>query len=86
MYIVNLAVQITLFGLWNLFAATDNNFYIPPISSEDDLFPYGHGHRILPHPRETLIEGGAGDFIPSFPFAEAGYGEEDTRRTCIALS
>ena len=31
-------------------------------------------HRPSPHPRETLVEGEAGDLIPSFPFAEAGFG------------
>ena len=44
-----------------------------------------NGHRPLPHPRTTLGEGEAGDLIPSFPFAEAGYGEEDTRGTGIVL-
>ena len=42
-------------------------------------------HRPLPHPRETLVEGEAGDLIPSLPFAEAGYGEEDARGTRIVL-
>ena len=37
------------------------------------------GHRLSPHPRVTLSEGEAGDLIPSFPFAEAGYREEDAR-------
>ena len=45
-----------------------------------------NGHRPLPHPRTTLGEGEAGDLIPSFPFAEAGYGEEDTRGTRIVLT
>ena len=44
-----------------------------------------HGHRPLPHLRETLVEGEAGDLIPSFPFAEAGFGEEDARGTRIVL-
>ena len=42
-------------------------------------------HRPSPHPRETLVEGEAGDLIPSFPFAEAGFGEEDARGTRIVL-
>ena len=42
-------------------------------------------HRPSPHPRETLVEGEAGDLIPSFPFAEAGFGEEDARGPRIVL-
>ena len=44
-----------------------------------------HGHRPLSHPRETLVEGEAGDLIPNLPFAEASFGEEDARGTCIVL-
>jgi hypothetical protein len=35
--------------------------------------------------RETLVEGEAGDLIPSLPFAEAVFGEEDVRGTRIVL-
>ena len=44
-----------------------------------------HGHRPLPHSRETLVEGEAGDLIPSLPFAEAGFRKEDARGTRIVL-
>jgi len=66
--------------------------YIRLYLSTDDLCPpveayvrLSHGHRPLPHPRETLVEGEAGDLIPSLPFAEAGFGEEDARGTRIVL-
>ena len=59
-----------------------------PPSSASLYRIHGHsrtGHRPPPHPRATLSEGEAGDLIPSFPFAEAGYGEEDTRGARIVL-
>ena len=66
--------------------------YIRLYPSTDDICPpveayvrLSHGHRPLPHPRETLVEGEAGDLIPSFPFAEAGFGEEDARGARIVL-
>ena len=66
--------------------------YIRLYPSTDDLCPpveayvrLSHGHRPLPHPRERLVEGEAGDLIPSLPFAEAGFGEEDARGTRIVL-
>ena len=66
--------------------------YIRLYPSTDDLCPpveahvrLSHGHRLLPHPRETLVEGEAGDLIPSLPFAEAGFEEEDARGTRIVL-
>ena len=66
--------------------------YIRLYPSTDDICPpveayvrLSHGHRPLPHPRETLVEGEAGDLIPSLPFAEAGFGEEDARGTRIVL-
>ena len=45
----------------------------------------GLNHGPLPHPRETLVEGEAGDLIPSLPFAKAGFREEDARGTCIVV-
>ena len=66
--------------------------YIRLYPETDDLCPsveayihLGHGHRPIPHPREKLVEGEAGDLIPSLPFAKAGFGEEDARGTCIVL-
>ena len=66
--------------------------YIRLYPSTDDLCPpveayvrLSQGHRPLPHPEETLVKGEAGDLIPSLPFAEAGFGEEDARRTRIVL-
>ena len=44
-----------------------------------------HGHRPLPHPRETPVEREARDLIPSLPFAKDGFGEENARRTRIVL-
>ncbi len=54
----------------------------PPVKAYVRL---SHGHTPLLHPRETLVEGEAGDLIPSLPFAEVGFGEEDARGTCIVL-
>ena len=63
-----------------LYPSTDD--FCPPVEAYVRL---SHGHRPLPHPRETLVEGEAGDLIPSLPFAEVGFGEEDARGTRIVL-
>ena len=62
-----------------LYPSTD--VLCPPVEAYVRL---SHGHRPLPHPRETLVEVEAGDLIPSLPFAEAGFGE-DARGTRIVL-
>ena len=66
--------------------------YIRVYPETDDICPsveayvrLSHGHRPLPHLRETHVEEEAGDLIPSLPFAEAGFGEEDARGTRIVL-
>ena len=69
---------------WILERVPDIPFW-PVYDVLTDILGWDIGQWPLPHPRATLSEGKAGDLIPSFPFAEPGYGEEDTKGTRIVL-